>query len=65
MFNLQIYDDLLAAKKKPSIIVDGADETVEDTPILSTDIPQGFFTFGYFAMKYLVVKAHKGKYHSN
>jgi hypothetical protein len=63
MFNLQIYDDLLAAKKKPSIIVDGADETVEDTPILSTDIPQGFFTFGYFA--HSVVKAHKGKYHFN
>ena len=61
MFNLQIYNDLLASKKKPSLPVDGADEVVEDTAVLSAEIPPGFFTFGYFAMKYLVVKAYKGQ----
>jgi hypothetical protein len=61
-FFLKIYDDLLAQKKKPSISVDGADAAtaIDDTVALPTDIPTGFYTFGYFAMKYLVVKAYKG-----
>ena len=31
--------------------------------IVAGDIPTGFFTFGYFAMKHLVVKAYKGLQH--
>jgi hypothetical protein len=40
--------------------VDGAEDIIEESVIMATEIPSGFFTFGYFAMKYLVVKAHKG-----
>jgi hypothetical protein len=49
-------------KKKPAISVDGADAAIEDTVVLPAEIPTGFYTFGYFAMKYLVVKAYKGYY---
>ena len=57
-----MYDDLLALKKKPALLIEG-DNTITEIEIpivVSVDIPNGFFTFGYLAMKYLVVKAYKG-----
>ena len=57
-----MYDDLLALKKKPALLIEG-DNTITEIVIpivVSVDIPNGFFTFGYLAMKYLVVKAYKG-----
>ena len=60
IIKFQIYDDLLALKKKPPISVDGADSSIEDTVVLPIEIPTGYFTFGFFAMKYLAVKAFRG-----
>ena len=40
--------------------MDGAEDVAEAPVIMAADIPTGFFTFGYFAMKHLVVKAYKG-----
>jgi hypothetical protein len=55
----------MALKKKIAIVVDGPSDTLEDPapPLakVSSEIPAGFFTFGYIAMKYLVIKAYKGK----
>jgi hypothetical protein len=56
----------LTLKKKGAIVVDGPSDTTEDPAALplaaaSTETPAGFFIFGYIAMKYLVIKAHKGK----
>lgn len=55
----------MALKKKIAIVVDGPSDTIEDPapPLtsVSSEIPAGFFTFGYIAMKYLVIKAYKGK----
>ena len=51
----------MALKKKPAISVDGAVTAIEETVITSTEIPLGFYTFGYFAMKYLVVKSYRGQ----
>ena len=48
-------------KKKSAISIDGADAALEDTTVMPAEVPTGFFTFGYFAMKYLVVKAFKGQ----
>lgn len=64
---LQIYDDLLALKRKPVLLIDSENivqEIVvqaEILPVVRVEIPVGFFTFGYVAMKYLVVKAYKGQ----
>lgn len=62
---VQVYDDHMALKKKIAIVVDGLPDTAADPPppvsTTSADIPTGLFTFGYIAMKYLVVKAYKGK----
>ena len=59
----------MSQKKKGPIVVDDSDEVVEELiPAISStsnEIPVGFFTFGYIAMKYLVVKAYKGKYKSS
>jgi hypothetical protein len=48
-------------KKKSAISIDGADAALEDITVMPAEVPTGFFTFGYFAMKYLVVKAFKGQ----
>ena len=57
-----MYDDLIALKKKTALLVEGDDSITEiEIPIVaSIDIPNGFFTFGYLAIKYLVVKAYEG-----
>ena len=43
--------------------MDGAEDGPKAPVIMAADIPAGFFTFGYFAMKHLVVKAYKDLWH--
>jgi hypothetical protein len=54
----------VSLKKKIAIVVDGPDEAVGESSSSDSSgpnvIPAGFFTFGYIAMKYLIVKAYKG-----
>lgn len=56
-----MYDDFLLSKMKSSVIsIDGTEPCQTEVKPTSSEVPNGFFTFGYIAMKYLIVKAYKG-----
>lgn len=64
-FHFRFMMTLWYWKRKPAIVVEGGVALTDvETPVAVAvaqgEIPAGFFTFGFIAMKYLVVKAYKG-----